>query len=217
MNDSREHVVWLPGWASNLQNWASELALLLPARKHSIISHADLLLYQERPWEIPQIQKADCVVGWSLGGAQALRAYPNLPLCKSLFLIAPAVWFCHPKFGWNKRILQNMQKRLAANPQKVLEDFALALGPCPLEVQKQWVTLAQIMPLAELQQGLEILMSECYVPIPPHFSTNITILQGDKDSIVSLEHSLWLKEELPESQIIIRKNCGHWLLPGPWL
>lgn len=200
----------LLSWLDCVQNWPAALATLasLPG---------------------PYI-----LVGWSLGALLALRAALDLNQMDfnragigidhdrdhempgkiaAMVLISATPRMCADEGygGVDPRVLAAMRKRVARNPQPVLEEFA---GQCATPdggqaARDAYLRQAGEFSAPELAAGLEALatldlrerLGEIHIPC--------RLLHGSEDRIVPLQSAQFLASRLPRAQLEVLEGCGH--------
>lgn len=210
-------VCWLPGWASDFSLWHDTIHARWPDAEHLLVSFPEMLAHKDSLHTLPQMRRANLVVGWSLGSLLALRASAQLPALVPIVALCPIAWFCHPELGWPLRVVQRMSQKLAQDPQSILAAFAERMGPADPEMIRKWVARASQFSTAELKQGLEILATDT-VPAISKISLQrpIHLIAGCMDEVVSPESTVWLDREMHPQSFQVIPNMSHWPFSGQW-
>lgn len=156
-----ETVLWIGGWASDLEIWGPEFQRLYPGYAHTFLdAHAIL----SQPGLLPQRAAAlgsdDTLAAWSLGSLILHRALiAGFAASCRMVSICPVFSFCRDDGPWPKPAVDRMARRLSRDRTAVLAQFRdLALGAHADSARKDaWTRRAATYATDELQRGLEYL------------------------------------------------------------
>ncbi len=168
----------------------------------------------ERIWEL-QRPKFDpqgfFVVGWSLGGQEAVRLAATSPeKFKGLILVSSFGKFLKSPdnpTGLSPALLRNLEKKLQADLSAGLE-FFYQLMFTDGAVHPQINKMGHPSP-AVIAKQLEMLKSADVRPLLPRIKVPTLIIQGDKDQICLPGTAIALQEKIPNSRLRMMKGVGH--------
>jgi len=221
-------VVLIHGWAMHTGIWrefARQLSQYFQVTCLDLPGHG--LSETVEPYDLKGIGQAlikampenpSCVLGWSLGASVAIelaRQYPQR--INALVLLAG-----NPRFveedtwaGVKQKILAEFANNLQLNCQLTLIRF-LALQVNSLENGKELLKRLKLAvqecesPTEQvLKSGLDILQDADLRPMLRDLDCPVTVIQGDKDSLIPLQVSQNIKDLKPETNINIIKGAGH--------
>ncbi|HNY29385.1 MAG TPA: hypothetical protein PKO15_00725 [Fibrobacteria bacterium] len=159
-------LLWIGGWASDLQCWDGLLASSYPGFDHRFIdSHAVLESTTRLERLVEDAPDGTCLVGWSLGAllVERLLREGKVPHRIAVLSVCPFLDFCAEEGPWRPLVLRRMIRRVQSDPLGTLEDFGTRMG---LEGLHRQAWLAQAMELGEesLVRGLVALLSTRWPP-----------------------------------------------------
>ncbi|MBK8802011.1 MAG: hypothetical protein IPN71_08130 [Fibrobacteres bacterium] len=152
-------LIWIGGWASDLQCWDGLLASLYPGFDHRFIdAHAVLDSGARLRRLVEDAGSGTCVVGWSLGGLllEGLLREGLVPPTCAVLTVCPFLDFCTGDGPWKPLVLRRMMRRIQTDPLGTLEDFGTLMGLAGLQ-RKAWLEQAMELGEESLVRGLEIL------------------------------------------------------------
>jgi len=221
-------IVLIHGWAMHTGIWRGFAQNL--AQNYQVIC-LDLpghgLSETVEPYNLEKITEAlievmpkepCCVLGWSLGATVALALAARYPQrINSVVLLAG-----NPRFvkqddwaGMRAELLEDFANNLQLNCQQTLIRF-LALQVNQLEDGKRLlkelkVAVKECPPPDEktLQQGLNILKQADLRKAFVSLACPVTIIQGDKDTLVPVEVTQYMKKIKPDLRVNIIERAGH--------
>lgn len=210
-------ICWLPGWASNLELWSSEIEERFPDAQHHFVDYAELMAHSKDLRLIPQVVQCDLIVAWSLGSLITLQNLAQWNESRTCVLISPIAWFCHPELGWPMRVLRRMSEKLRQDPQAILQAFAEKMQPMDPWQATRWVEQALTYSPELLASGLDYLATQS----APHLDQvarrhSIHLVAGSEDQIVSPELSIWLEREIQPRSMQVSRRLGHFPFPLDW-
>jgi pimeloyl-[acyl-carrier protein] methyl ester esterase len=221
-------IVLIHGWAMHTGIWRKFAQQL--AKNHQVVC-LDLpghgLSETVEPYTLEKITEAliavmpkspVCVLGWSLGATVALALTSYYPQrINSLIILAG-----NPRFvqetnwaGVKPELLADFANNLQLNCQQTLIRFlALQVNQLPegksilRELKK---AIQGCEPSAEnvLQSGLEILKQADLREQLISLACPVTIILGDKDTLIPVQASQDIKRIKPEVEINVVKGAGH--------
>ncbi len=170
-------VLWLAGWASDLSLWENNLKLRFPQHQHSFLNFVEASAFHD-------FHSYDVCIFWSLAAHFSPEATPDT----HFLFINPALQFCSPPYGWNKRHLDRMISGIQKDPKTVLKSFAKQLGLNEND-ESTWISRALLFSTEDLITGLLTLRDKAGPTLP----SDSTIFVGEKDAITPLSHQekLW--------------------------
>lgn len=207
-------VAWLPGWGSDFSIFRATIQDQWPEHSHLFIGYDQMMVYQNRLQDLPQIQAAQTIVAWSLGTCICFQNRSALS-SKRLILIGPALGFCSSPHGWPIQNVQQMIRQLQRKPQIILQSFARQITPLEehAAIREQWVKQAQQYSVPQLVEGLQILQQSIQIPPTNQEQTpqsQIEIWAGTQDRITQLQLAQHISQQL---KIPLHTYCGeHWFL-----
>jgi len=221
-------IVLIHGWAMHTGIWrefAQQLGQYFQVTCLDLPGHG--LSETVEPYDLKGISRAlikampetpVCVLGWSLGASVAIELAVQYPQrIKALVLLAG-----NPRFieedGWagvKQKMLGEFANNLQLNCQLTLIRFlalqvnSLSNGKELLKQLKQAIQECEAPTEQVLQSGLDILQNADLRPALRDLTCSVTVIQGDKDSLIPLQVSQNIKDLKPESNINIIKGAGH--------
>jgi pimeloyl-[acyl-carrier protein] methyl ester esterase len=134
---------------------------------------------------------------------------------RALVTIAACASFCRwPDFGLGvaPAVVRGMRQRLQAEPMQVVQDFHRQLL-APREVQWQ-ETLESLLPRKLepewLAKGLDYLRSRDLRGVLPKVKAEaVALVHGERDRITAPTQAYFLREQLPESRLVMLPGAGH--------
>jgi len=221
-------IVLIHGWAMHTGIWrgfAQNLAQNYQVTCLDLPGHG--LSKTVEPYDLDKItetlievmpKEPCCVLGWSLGATVALALAARYPQrINSVVLLAG-----NPRFvkqddwaGMRAELLEDFANNLQLNCQQTLIRF-LALQVNQLEDGKRLlkelkVAVKECPPPDEktLQQGLNILKQADLRKALVSLACPVTIIQGDKDTLVPVEVTQYMKKIKPDLRVNIIERAGH--------
>jgi len=221
-------IVLIHGWAMHTGIWrgfAQHLAknyqvICLDLPGHGLSETVEPYNLEKITEALIEVMPKDpcCVLGWSLGATVTLALAARYPQrINSVFLLAG-----NPRFvkqddwaGMRAELLEDFANNLQLNCQQTLIRF-LALQVNQLEDGKRLlkelkVAVKECNPPDEktLQQGLKILKQTDLRNSLVSLTCPITVIQGDKDTLVPVEVSQYMKKIKPDLRVNIIERAGH--------
>ncbi|MCB9495406.1 MAG: alpha/beta hydrolase [Fibrobacteria bacterium] len=160
--DTKRPLIWIGGWASDLQSWENHLGEALEGFSPRFISAHVLLEGAGRLRTLLDSLSGDAVLaGWSLGALLVERMLREgmVPEGMPVVRICPFLDFCSPAGTWTTRHLRLMAHRLYGDPHGVLEDFANLAGIPAGPLRQLWLDHATALGEDNLVDGLQLLGS----------------------------------------------------------
>jgi len=167
---------------------------------------------------LAEVREADGIVAWSLGSLLALQTLPRLHQEVPLLALCPIAWFCHPELGWPVRVLSRMGSQIRKDPRAVLTSFAEQMGPNSPDQKKAWIESALLIPVDDLELGLQILANQSASQLK-NLATHhpIHLVIGGQDGVVSPELAIWLERELVQPKSLqVLPEMSHWPFSEKW-
>jgi malonyl-CoA O-methyltransferase len=131
-NHSEQNWYWLPGWSFDVLVFESLIAQL-PGQHWGMRWSDDRSSFDDCARQLAQTAKPDGIwVGWSLGGALAMRATSILAAgqqqnAKTVVTVATGRRFCRPtddsSWGMEAAVFATFQQELQQQPQQTLKRF----------------------------------------------------------------------------------------------
>jgi pimeloyl-[acyl-carrier protein] methyl ester esterase len=209
-------LVFFHGWGATGQVWERQAAAFGP--------RLTVLTPTVPVWEagwfadfLAEVPLPDCLlVGWSLGGMLLLEALSRLtgPAPGGLVLAgAAAVFTRRPDYprGQPLAMVRAMRRSLAADPQRLLAEFAdqcLAPGEGAMLSQAREALASQATP-GTLAAGLDYLLNRDLRPLLGRLPAGTVIIQGQEDRIVPQAQGEFLQEQLPGARLHLLPGAGH--------
>ncbi len=145
-------------------------------------------------------------VGYSLGGSiSILLAKSHAKRISSLTLLAPGI---HP----NEQIMIQHASQLMR--KGLLPNIPRGIDPWMRPIIRYYGKKYHIMGEAEyygIKEGIFSTWGDIFEQAVPHVNQPTQIIQGKKDTIVSVASSRWLHEQWPTSRLHILPEAGHGL------
>lgn len=222
-------VLWLQGWSMGpeVNLFANRCGPDGAAGKHAPLTVSFDGCYEPADFDravrdrIETVPGVLDIVAWSLGGLLAMQAAAELPLkVRRLVLIAAT-----PKFtadpasgwraGWPGRVLERMQRRLAADREGVLQDFRAAMftederrAGWPHRLTEDAPPVVA-WPDRALTAGLDYLAAADLRRRVGTIEVPTLIIHGTRDVICPVAGGRWLAEQLPRAQWLEVEEAGH--------
>ena len=212
-------ILWLPGWSFDEKVFSRFYGAFDSDFRHLHVNWQGLENKEDIKNRVHAVMdQADgdklFAVGWSLGAMAALElALGNQSKLKGLALISPTASFVKREnydFGWDKRVVQRMQKQLHKDKQKVLTDFAGSL----LNTEEGVIAdLKQNIPddsATSLAAGLDYLTETDLRSQIVNLKIPTIIFHGREDLICPPAASQFIKDEAGGYvRRIVMENIGH--------
>jgi len=221
-------IVLIHGWAMHTGIWrefAQQLSQYYQVICLDLPGHG--LSETVEPYDLKEISQAlikampetpVCVLGWSLGASVAIELAVQYPQrINALVLLAG-----NPRFieedawaGVKQNVLGDFANNLQLNCQLTLIRFlalqvnSLSNGKELLKQLKEAIQECEAPTEQVLQSGLDILQNADLRSTLQDLTCAVTVIQGDKDSLIPLQVSQNIKSLKPESNIDIIKGAGH--------
>lgn len=128
----RKHYIFLPGWGMEPAVWGRFIQFFKEEEMCSFVDWRNitsLTEIKERASSMIQENRTDSIIliGWSLGALVALDLIKDCPgNVKSIVLFGGTSCFIEKEnypFGWKKRVIQRMKKRLQVEKEEGFLDF----------------------------------------------------------------------------------------------
>ena len=155
------------------------------------------------------------LVGWSLGAMVLLEGLASLAEKPgALMLVGVAGAFCRrpdQPFGQEAAVVRAMRRALAADPARVLKDFARrCLAPGEEDFREEAEAMfAPNMPVAHLAQGLDYLLQKDLRGLLPGVEGRVAVVQGEADAIVPPDQGRLLAGRIQGSRLFLLPGAGH--------
>jgi pimeloyl-[acyl-carrier protein] methyl ester esterase len=147
------------------------------------------------------------IVGWSLGGWDAIDLYREV---KALVLVSAFARFVKSDdypYGTSPALLRNLERKLKSDFSSGINSFrALMFNGQELP------PIIKNMPLPDCKQTfaqLERLKNGDYRKKIKGIKLPTLIIHGEEDQIAPVESARYLNEKIPGSEIEIFPDCGH--------
>ena len=209
-------LVFFHGWGASGQVWERQAAAF--GLRMTILTPT--VPVWEAGWFadfLGEMPLQDCLlVGWSLGGMLLLEALSRLtgPAPAGLVLAGAAAAFTrrpdYPR-GQPPAVVRAMRRALAADPQRLLAEFAeqcLAPGEGAMLSQAREALASQAAP-GTLAAGLDYLLNRDLRPRLGRLPAGTVIIQGQEDRIVPQAQGEFLQEQLPGARLNLLPGAGH--------
>jgi pimeloyl-ACP methyl ester carboxylesterase len=209
-------LVFFHGWGASGQVWERQAA----AFGHRMTVLTPTIPVWDAGWFadfLQQMPLQDCLlVGWSLGGMLLLEALSRLtgPPPGGLVLVGVAPVFTrrpdYPR-GQPPAMVRAMRRSLAADPQRLLAEFAeqcLAPGEGAMLSQVREALASQAAP-GTLAAGLDYLLNCDLRPLLDRLPAGTVIIHGQEDRIVPQAQGEFLQEQLPGARLNLLPGAGH--------
>ncbi len=202
MNVRRKRLLWLGGWASDLECWEPWIQEYYPAFEHRFEDTHRLISNTVQLNQLmDRYPETDAVLAWSMGSLwlhQALSTNTQKPASKYRFIsLCPIYDFCG-QGGWPERVLLRMRRQLKQNPKSVIRTFGKTmLASLGLEsaLFEEWEiqALRKCSEIELLDQGLEFLQTTTVLPQDIVFQArSFLMVAGAEDPIApTLESGLF--------------------------
>lgn len=153
-------IVWIGGWASDLQCWADSLDVAFAGFQPRFVSAHVVLQGGARLEDLlAGSPEGTVLAGWSLGSllVERLLREGRVPVGMPVVRVCPFLDFCDPTGPWKPVVLRRMIRRTFGEAQGVLEDFAdlAAIPDGPL--RRTWANHAIALGEENLADGLTVL------------------------------------------------------------
>lgn len=179
-------LLFLPGFATNTHVWDLQIK------------------------EFSNFPNPDIVVGWSLGGIDAIKLYFEHPdKVKGLVLVSSFAKFLKSddyQYGLNPVLMKNLERKLKANFQAGLEFFYDLVDNGKGLVKGQE---SRGKSQDEIMHELERLKQEDVRTLLLKINVPVLLIHGDRDQISPVEQSIFMKEQIPNAELKIFEGIGH--------
>lgn len=223
-------IVWLSGWSVPASVWQTQTKYW-PTHTHLLLDYLSCQTIEDFKklvcHEIEKLASAPfIIVGWSLGAILALQLAPLFtPRLRGIFLVGATSSFVKTEsnpYGWPKRVLDQMKRKLASAPLECLRAFDQQMfSACERAkgMDDVWFSLfrQQVPDILSLQLGLNYLQTAQIQPAFLEEQIPIYLLQGARDRITPPEAAQHLDQQLPQSFYTMMQNAGHlpfWTRPS---
>lgn len=152
------------------------------------------------------------VLAWSMGSLVLFENYLELKnKIKSIVLIGGISKFIKEdfqSFGWDKRVLKMMIRKLKNNSKLVIDEFnkkSLSLKEREIYsfLEREEINLDALV------YGLEYLMNSNFNNLLEKINKKTLIIQGEEDYIVSIKQGEFLNKKIKNSKFLTLKETGH--------
>lgn len=194
--------------------WSLPLPLYAPFEKiaeNTIIRDA-FFFSADAPSRIDEAFSLDtenqCVItAHSMGTLFALKAAAESKNVKALILFSPFAKFTSTENYEAQDIeaVETMKKHLASNPEALLKSFWRRMA----KPENFTIEMPEFINTGKLAEGLDILASVDVRNLLPKIEAPTLILQGSSDMISSCAMASYVKDNLPDAQLVTFENSGH--------
>ena len=193
--------VFLHGFATTPEVWHNQQPDLAPQlRFDDIAGEASRVIKELWNWGTGDI----VLVGWSLGGMVALRAAAIAPeKIKTLILVSTTPKYIRSDdfpFGTPLVLLKRLEKRIAREGTKAFHDLVFKNGAR--------IGVAHLT-INEVERELRMLERIDLRPLLAKIACPTLIIHGDRDEICPPAAAIFMKENIPGSELVMLEGVGH--------
>ncbi|OGC22225.1 hypothetical protein A2291_01370 [candidate division WOR-1 bacterium RIFOXYB2_FULL_42_35] len=192
-------ILFIHGFATGPAVWQQQMDMF--KHDHLIVTNSDHILAHESVY----------IIAWSMGAWKAFKLYQDFPhKVKGLILVS-----AFPKYlksanypqGIEPVLLQRLEKKFRQDYKTGMQYFYELVFK-----DKQYHHLIDTLPQPpeeDLLRWFEGLKNYDWREFLPEIKVPTLLIHGDQDTITLPASSEYMKEKIPNSQLVVFKGVGH--------